>query len=133
MAQGHVELTKFEKIELLRQEFDERKEQLSELRAQIRDIEFEAGKFVYLKGVSPFYEGVAPKEDPERLRGLKAQEETLSELLAVLKGEMVALGVSADDIDLDAPASPRGTEAASGSKKSKFASFEEFQQGHAKG
>ncbi len=124
-----VELTDFNKLELLREEAERLGEELAEVEKSIRDIMLAAEKRAFLISLASYYgklkEGAA--EDAAKLQELDSRRQLTHAALQVVKSHAAQteqnLGASAPPGATKAARAPRGSSRSSG-----FESFDDFRQ-----
>jgi hypothetical protein len=124
-----VELTDFNKLELLREEEERLGEEIAGLERQIRDGMLASARQEFLMSLSPYYAAQGGAQvDASQLKELESRRQMTSKALEAVTGlrEKLEQALGA------APAAGRkGTGAAktrTGSRSSGFESFEDFRQ-----
>jgi len=131
-----VELTDFQKLEILREEEERLAEELADVEQQLRDRLLTAARRQYLMSLSPYY-AAATGEEPGPAPGeLEARREMVGATLATVETQRqqyeTALGVPA--ARAGRPAARRGGAASSGTaRKGRFENFEDFRQSQPSG
>ncbi len=128
----NVELTDFNKLELLRDEEESLTEKLAEVEKSIRDGMLAAARREFLMSLSPYYASVAAGEvDVAKLRELESQRQLIGSALEVVKAQYEqfeqALGAADQGAKRPGRRSPR-PKGAAGARSSSFDSFENFRQ-----
>jgi hypothetical protein len=124
-----VELTDFNKLELLREEEERLGEELAEVEKSIRDIMLAAEKRAFLMSLASYYaklkDGAA--EDAAKLQELDSRRQLVHAALQVVRSHVAqteqSLGASAPSGASKAARAPRGSSRSSG-----FESFDDFRQ-----
>ena len=128
-----VQLTKFENIEILRQEIELREEELKQTEKCIRGILWEVERQRYLQSVHPLFQQLqAPAEAanlPQFLSNrealasaVEAMQATLQRLEAETKGQAAPPGLQGGQPSRAGQPGAAGL----GARKSKFDSFDDF-------
>ena len=133
-----TELTKFEHLEILRQELEDREQELKDTEKHIRQVLWELERQNYLKSLHGFYGQLQPPPEAAQLSQTLAYREALGEVLELIKAQV--LQIEAETKGQKAPpprALPRpgapaagaggaGAAGAAGQRKIRFDSFEAF-------
>lgn len=131
-----VQLSKFEHIEILREEIEAREKELQESERKIREILWASEKQRYLKSLHPFFLS-ALQDSPEaaQIPQLHIRREALSQALEIMRVQLTQ--VEAETAGQTAPPSQGGGVPqkklselqAQGPKKNRFDSFDDFKKG----
>jgi hypothetical protein len=131
----HLQLSKFEQIEILRAEIELREGELKQAEKQIRDTLYELERQRYLQSVHPIFSQLPPPEQAANLTQFNANREALGEAIQAMQTTLGAL--EAETAGQVAPPSrglntPRpGTAPGTGAgalppRRPKFDSFDDF-------
>src|SRR5258708_618497 len=131
-----VQLSKFEHIEILREEIEAREKELQESERKIREILWASEKQRYLKSLHPFFL-TALQDSPEaaQIPQLHIRREALFQALEIMRAQLAQ--VEAETAGQTAPPSQGAPQKklselqAQGPKKNRFDSFDDFKQGAA--
>ncbi len=125
-----VELSPFEKLQILRSELDDRQKELAGLEAEIRSKLQVSQTQRYLESLSPYYaanprEGLASREEVEAMEARRVQ---LHELIRNIEATIPML-LQSKGQDAGRQAAPAAAPAAPGPvRKARFDSFDDFAQ-----
>jgi len=115
-----IQLSNFEKLQILREELEKRQEELTALEVSIRDNLFALERRRYLESLSPYYAAYladAKLPTADEIAALEERRQQLRQLIQTIESAIAAL----------VPSSAVAVSAASGAaRKSKFDSFEDF-------
>ncbi len=117
-----VSLTKFQQLEILRQEEEDRAKEMAEVEKRIRNILWEMERLKYLQRVHPHYMSVKPPEEASALADLEKYRQSLGGALAAIK---IAIQALEKELGPGVAAPPPG---GSGQARRKYNSFEEFRR-----
>lgn len=117
-----VLLTKFEQLEILRQEVETREAELRETERRIRELLFETERQKYLKSLHALFGDLKLPPEAGQMQTLYARREALHQALETMRKAMTAL--ETETRGQAAPAPVRAG-AAPGARRG-FESFEEF-------
>lgn len=124
-----VTLTKFENIEVLRQEIQTREEELKETEKHIRSMLFELERQKYLKSIHPFFHTLKEPPEAAQVAQWQAKREALGEALLTLKGALEDLETETKG-QVAPPSSrsglPRPGAPGAPAPKKRFDSFDDF-------
>jgi len=120
-----LQLTKFEQLEILRQEVEAREEELRTIEKSVRQILWELERQKYLKSLTPFFEQLAAPEEAARLPDLEAYRVALGEAIETMKASVAALEKDTKD-QVPPPNSKGNGPSRFGPRKAGFDSFEDF-------
>ncbi len=130
-----VNLSIFEKLEILRQEIDLREEELKEAEKSIRQILHEIERQKYLQTVHPLFQHLPPPAEAANLPQLHSNREALHQALLAMKASMQAIEAEtggrpqkppADDLRTLQQQRPGTGAGGAASRKPKFDSFDDF-------
>jgi len=86
-----IQLSKFEQIEILRLEIEEREEELRQTEIKIRNVLFDVERLKFLKGLHAIYQKQPQPQEAANLPALHAQRDALRDALDVLQEALSAL------------------------------------------
>lgn len=114
-----IELSVFEKLQIIRTEQEERTEEKEKLEGVIKSLLFEIEQASYLKSINPAYEKIDTSEQEQKLATLESRREELDSILESLNKALPELEAMA-----------RGKKPAPGnsSEDKKFTSFDDFKK-----
>ena len=87
----NLELSKFEQLEIVRQEIEAREQELAECEKNIRAILWELERLKYLRTVHPFFQNVQPPGEVNRLEEWQTRREALGAAVSALKAALPVL------------------------------------------
>jgi len=129
-----VQLSKFEQLEIVRQEIEARETELKHVEKQIRDCMFELERQRFLQTLHPIFQQMTKPEQAAHLPQLNANRESLSGAIQSMQGALAAL--EGETAGQHAPpsrnpglqrAGPGAAPAAGAApRRAKFDSFEDF-------
>lgn len=122
----NIQLSKFEQIEVLRQEIELRGEELKETEKSIRAVLWEIERIKYLSTVHPLFRQLPQPAEAANLPQLQANREALGQAIEALKVSLTALeGETKGMQPPPARAGMPGAGAGAAPRK-KFDSFDDF-------
>lgn len=133
-----VQLSKFEQLEILRQEIELRDEELKQTEKFIRTVLWEMERQKYLQTIHPLFQQLQPPQESGNLTQYLANREALGQAIEALKiqlqvleaetrGQAVPAGLRASMPPRPAaPGVPGAGAAAPGAPKRRFDSFDDF-------
>lgn len=86
-----VQLSKFEQIEILRQEIELREEEFKQTEKYIRTIMWEVERQKYLQSIHPLFQQLQPPAEAASLVQFAANREALQSAIDVMKAQLLAL------------------------------------------
>lgn len=133
LAPISVELTDYEKIEILRHEIELREEELSEAEKSIRSIMYELERQRYLGTIHALFQQLPQPEEAAALPQLQANREGLSQAIQTMKAALQALegamaGAAPQGAPAQRPGLPQRQPSQAGGQRVRFDSFEQFRQ-----
>ncbi len=114
-----IELSAFEKLQILRTEMDERTEEKEKLEGVIKSLLFEIEQASYLKSINPAYEKIDTSEREEKLKTLESRRTELESILD-------SLNKTLPEVEAMARGKKPAPSHSSGDKK--FTSFDDFKK-----
>lgn len=133
-----VQLSKFEQLEILRQEIELRDEELKQTEKFIRTVMWEIERQKYLQTIHPLFQQLQPPQEAASLSQYTANRDALGQAIEALKvqlqvleaetrGQAVPAGLRASMPPRPAaPGAPGAGAAAPGAPKRRFDSFDDF-------
>lgn len=76
-----IELTGYNKIQILRKQLEERTREFEEIESSIKEVLIYINEIEYLKSLSPAYAGLDGKEQIEQVKALEARRSELNDLV----------------------------------------------------
>src|SRR5262245_60922262 len=135
-----IQLSKFEQLEIVRQEIEAKETELKHVEKQIRDCMFELERQHYLQQLHPIFQQMQEPEMAPHLPQLNANREAIAGAIQNMQGALAALEgetqgqhapPSRNPGSLQRPGTPA---AASGAqRRAKFDSFEDFRAAKGQG
>jgi hypothetical protein len=125
-----VELTDFNRLELLRDEEERLTEELAAVEKAIRDAMLDGARREFLMSLSPYYASQAQEGvDAGKLREMEARRQLIGSTLDVIRAQREAFeqGLGAGEVERGA-ARRAARRAAPGARSSSFESFEDYRQ-----
>lgn len=124
-----VELSPFQKLKILRDQFEERQEELEKTEALIRDAYLEIETQRYLESLGPYYASNRPTDLPtaETITAMEQQRAQLAQLIATIEATIPVMMQTAEGKG-PAPAAAAPSQPAGPARKVKFDSFDDFKQ-----
>jgi hypothetical protein len=130
-----VQLSKFEQLEIVRQEIEARETELKHIEKQIRDCMFELERQRYLQTIHPIFQQLAKPEQAAHRPQLHAGREAVAGAIQNMQAALAAL--EAETAGQNAPPSRNpglqrptgvgsGQQAAAAPRRAKFDSFDDF-------
>ena len=120
-----VELTDFNKLEVLRDEEERLSEELAEIVKQIRSRMLATAEAEFLIGLSPYYAAKKEELAGNDVSELNARRELVSSTIETVSAQRQALEKALEG-QTPGGAAPKSARTVSGSKSSSFQSFEDF-------
>jgi len=127
-----VQLSKFEQVEIVRQEIETRETELKHVEKQMRECMFELERQRFLQTLHPIFQQMTKPEQAAHLPQLSATRESLAGAIQNMQATLTAL--EAETLGQHAPPSrnpglqraPAGAPAAGAPRRAKFDNFEDF-------
>jgi hypothetical protein len=135
-----IQLSKFEQLEILRQEIEAKETELKHIEKQIRDCMFELERQRFLQTIHPIFQQMTQPEQAPHLPHLHANREAIAGAIQNMQAMLAAL--EAETAGQHAPPSrnpgqfqrPGAPAAAPGApRRAKFDSFEDFKASKGQG
>ncbi|MCZ7647861.1 MAG: hypothetical protein M5U26_21820 [Planctomycetota bacterium] len=129
-----VQLSKFEQLEILRNEIEERTEELKETEKQIRATMYEKARMDYLKALHPLFQQLQEPPQVAQLPQYQAYREALNEAIVKMREAMRML--ETETRGQQAPPSanrPQPSAAPAANKRARFDDFDAFKQNRQRG
>ena len=117
-----VSLTKFQQLEILRQEEEDRAREFADIEKKIRAILWEVERIKYLQRVHPHYRALKIPEEAAELPALEQYRQSLADALATVRASIQELE---KELGPGAAAPPPGSGMQA---RRKYNSFEEFRR-----
>ena len=119
----HIELSVFEKLQIVRTELEQRQEEKEKLEGLIKSLLFEIEQAKYLKSLDPAYQKIDTTEQEEKLESLNKRRAEIYSILEKLEKTYPELETQARGKKPGA-----GTQGGSGGLDKKFSSFDDFKK-----
>lgn len=120
----NIQLSKFEQIEVLRQEIELREEELKETEKSIRVVLWEFERIKYLSTVHPLFKQLPQPAEAASLPQLQANREALGQAIEALKTALATL--ENETKGMQPPPTRAGLPGAAAAPRKKFDSFDDF-------
>lgn len=126
-----LQLTAFEKLQILRDQLEDRQQELEEVESNIKDMLSLSEKQRYLEGLSPFYAANPVPDLPsaEQIQALEQHRAQLVQLIKTIEDTIPATMDAANQKGGGQAAPSAPSKAAGPARKVKFDSFEDFAAG----
>lgn len=125
-----VELSPFEKLQILRDQEEDRKKELTEVEVQIREKLAQIETQRYLETLSPYYASNRAADLPsaEDIQTLEQRRTQLGDLLKTIETMIPEVMKAAEGKAPAATAQPGASQPAGPARRAKFDSFDDFKQ-----